>query len=538
VEAAARAGVSHLGVVDRDGLYGVVRAHGAAKEHGLALRLGATVTIQGHPPISLLVRDREGWGQLCRLVTLARRRVEKGRAEATFDEVCAHSGGLVAALHHGWTPDRAGPLVDAFERRVAAILSRRLEPGDRVRVGAATRLSQALDVPLVASNLPLMHDAARHRVADVLTCIRRRTTLTNAGRALLPGPERRLLDEAAFLDRFRDHPGAVRAGVDLAESLTFSLDELAYQYPHEVVPEGWTAMSWLVHLTEEGLAGRYPSGAGRGGEPYFLTVHDVVTFARSRASSARAGAGPPTRRSATASASPRSTPPGGNCSSSGSSAASGASRRTSTSTSSTSAARRSSSTSTPSTAGPGRADRRGHQLPGALGRPRGRQGAGPVPGPGGPAGQAPGPLGRGRHPRRIREAGMDPDDPTLRRLLDPDRSGPGLPPPPLPACRRLRDHPVPALRARPRRERRDGGPHRHRVGQGRHRRRRHAQGRLPGPGHAHLHPQVLPPHHRLREAIYPDHAGVLKDPSKTRSSTTCSAGPTPSGSSRSRAGPR
>jgi len=298
VEAAARAGVSHLGVVDRDGVYGLVRAHKAAGESGVSLVCGATLTVVGRPPVVLLAESSVGWAHLCRLLTEAQANAEKGRAEVGVDRVVAHAEGLFCVLRHGWTPERAATLREAFDGRLAVALVRRMEPGDRARARSADALAAALDIPILASNAPIFHAPERQRLADVLTCVRRRTTLEEAGYALSANAERVLLAEEAFHRRFADRPDAVRAALEVAERCRFSLEALKYQYPHEVVPEGWTPMGWLTELVRRGLCWRYPEGTPDKVQAmvahelrvieeldfpaYFLTVYDIVRFARGR----------------------------------------------------------------------------------------------------------------------------------------------------------------------------------------------------------------------------------------------------------------
>ncbi len=298
VRTAAEAGVAHLGLVDRDAVYGLVRAHKAAEEHGIHLVCGATVTLAGAPPVSLLVQNRQGWAALCRLLTDARHSAEKGRAETTVDRLLVQSEGLFVVLHHGWTAARSERIRDGFEGRCVVAVTRRLTPGDKRRVADARALAEALQVPLIASTQPLMHDTSKQPVTDVLTCIRRRTTLEKAGRSLMGNASRVLLAPADYADRFADLADARRAAVTLAERCTFSLGDLAYEYPHEVVPEGRTPMSWLTELTDDGLLERYPEGVPASVRAqvaheleliealdfpaYFLTVSDVVRFARSR----------------------------------------------------------------------------------------------------------------------------------------------------------------------------------------------------------------------------------------------------------------
>jgi error-prone DNA polymerase len=295
---AARLGISHLGIVDRDGIYGVVQAHKAAAECGIHLVCGATVTVREHPSVALLVQDARGWTSLCRILTRGRAEEPKGRSRVPLDTVLAHARGLTCVLRPGWTPTTASPLRDAFDGRLAVALTRELTPADAQRVPSALALAAALDVPAVASSDPRMHEASRRIVADVLTCIRRRTTLRAAGRALAANAERRLLAASVFRARYADLPDTVSAGVAIAERCSFSLSELRYGYPREVVPDGHTPMSWLRVLTEEGLGMRYPNGVPPSVRAsiehelqvieeldfpsYFLTVQDVVAFAKTQ----------------------------------------------------------------------------------------------------------------------------------------------------------------------------------------------------------------------------------------------------------------
>jgi len=298
IRAAALAGVSHLGIADRDGVYGLVRAYKAAREAGVRLVCGATITVRGRPPLVLLAETGEGWAHLCRVLVEGHKNAEKGRAEVDVDRVAARAGGLIALLRHGWEVEQAAVLREAFGERLAVAWTRRMGPGDRARGRHADALARALDVSVVASNEPLFHEPGRQRLADALTCIRRRTTLAEAGHALLANAERHVLSEEAFRTRFAERPDAVRAAIEVAERCAFSLDSLRYQYPHEVVPEGWTPLAWLAELVDRGLARRYPHGVPpevraqcdhelrvieeMDFPSYFLTVHDIVRFARER----------------------------------------------------------------------------------------------------------------------------------------------------------------------------------------------------------------------------------------------------------------
>jgi error-prone DNA polymerase len=298
VAAAHSKGLTHVGVVDRDGVYGLPRAHKAAKDEGIHLVCGATITLRDRPPVSLLVLAREGWKNLCRLISDARSTVEKGRAELDPARLVERASGLWCVLRPGWSVEAADSLREGFEGRLSVALTRQLQPGDRRRTWEAEALAAGLGAPLLASNDVLYHEPQRKRVADVLTGIRRSCTLEQAGLALGANAERHLLGPQELKARFADHPEALFHADDVAARCTFSLDELKYAYPREVVPDGWTPIGWLEKLVEDGLLGRYPAGVPDTVRAqvkyelgvitqldfpaYFLTVFDIVRFARSR----------------------------------------------------------------------------------------------------------------------------------------------------------------------------------------------------------------------------------------------------------------
>ncbi|TVQ86477.1 MAG: DNA polymerase III subunit alpha [Deltaproteobacteria bacterium] len=298
IETAAAAGLGGLAIVDRDGVYGLPRAWRAARAHDLQLICGATLTVEDQPSVVALVEDLSGWGALCRWLTRAHHRAAKGQASLELSHLAAGAPGITLLLRPGWTPQTAAALARAYPGRLGVLLSRQLGPGDARATEGALRLSRALGAPVVATNEVLYHSRDRSRVADVLTCIRRGCTLEQGGHALAANAERSLITEHEIRVKFADLPQAVDAAAAIAARCTFSLAELRYRYPHEVVPAGQTPMSWLRHLTEQGLERRYPGGLPaqvrercehelaiieRLQYPsYFLTVHDIVAFARSR----------------------------------------------------------------------------------------------------------------------------------------------------------------------------------------------------------------------------------------------------------------
>lgn len=307
VERAAALGYGALALTDQDGVHGVVRAHVAAKQAGLHLVHGSHVTVGDHPadapdpataesPLVLLVQDRGGWRSLCRLLTRGRRSCPKGRSLVTPDDVAAHSAGLLA-IYVG-APDAAWMWRDIFGERLSLGVSRHLVSEDTARNAAMERAGRALGVPLVAVGDVHTHDRSRQELQDVLACIRHRTTLEDAGRRLFPNGERTLRPREALGALYADRPQWLARAVELAGTCTFSLDELRYKFPEEHLPRGHTPMSWLRHLVAVGANERYggsvPDDVARTLDHelslidqldfagYFLTVWDIVRFARSQ----------------------------------------------------------------------------------------------------------------------------------------------------------------------------------------------------------------------------------------------------------------
>ncbi len=306
VEEAHRLGLPALALTDRDGVYGLVRAHVRARELGLRLIAGSQVTVQDGSVIVLLAQDRGGYANLCRLITAGRLRSPKGESAVTWEEVCAHSTGLLAL----WGGDRsllageadptevAGELREAFGDRLYGLLARHRR-AEEVREEARLRERAArYGLPLVAATELLYHTPARRRLQDLLTSIRHGVSLPEAGRRLKPNAEHSLKAPDAFAKLFVDDPPAVARTREIADRCAFSLAELRYRYPSERLPDGTTSAQWLCHLTFEGARRRY------GGEVppevtkqlekelalieamdypgYFLTMWEIVQFCRMR----------------------------------------------------------------------------------------------------------------------------------------------------------------------------------------------------------------------------------------------------------------
>jgi error-prone DNA polymerase len=290
---AAALGYRALALTDECSLAGVVRAHLAAREHGLKLVVGAEFRLADGTQLALLATDRRSYGALAALITTGRRRAPKGRyslARADI-EACAASG-LLALLLAGdgrW-------LAAHFPGRAWLAAELHCGPNDCARLEALREQSRASGLPLVAAGDVHMHLRSRRPLQDALTAIRLGTPLERCGQALYPNAERHLRARVRLAQIYP--PELLAASVAIAERCAFTLDELRYEYPEELVPAGETPASWLARLTAQGLAERFPDGvppkvqglvehelkliAELRYEPFFLTVHDVVQFARSR----------------------------------------------------------------------------------------------------------------------------------------------------------------------------------------------------------------------------------------------------------------
>jgi error-prone DNA polymerase len=355
VERAAQLGYSALAITDECSLAGVVRAHVAAKEHGLKLVVGAEFTLheaphprpriesgagslpQGEREFSalrfvLLATDREGYGNLSELITRGRRQAPKGEYRLTRADLERGLPGCLALL----LPAAEPSLVDArwlgerFPGNAWIAAELLCGPDDRARLDRLDRLSRDSGLPLAAAGDVHMHLRARRALQDTLTAIRLKCPVASAGHALLPSGERHLRRRERLARIYP--PELLIETLNVAERCHFSLDSLRYEYPEELVPAGETPVDWLRKLAAEGFRWRFgselvaplpfagegsgvrvPSSAAQGWgsrfaasqqvdiakaralvehelsliaqlqyEPYFLTVYDIVRFARSQ----------------------------------------------------------------------------------------------------------------------------------------------------------------------------------------------------------------------------------------------------------------
>src|SRR5437763_624299 len=310
-------GMDSLGIADRNTLAGVVRMHSACKDAGLKPLIGCRLDLteacpersrracpeQSRRTPSLLAYpvNRDGYGRLSRLLSLGKMRAEKGECELSLADVAMYAEDIAFIA---WPPDD----LDVFEaelkrlrqtlpslRHVAASWLYRGD--DNIRVERLDRLARANGCTILATNDVHYHAPDQRPLQDVVTCIREKVTIATAGYLLNPNAERHLKSPAEMARLFARWPHAIAATRAFADSLSFSLDELRYEYPRETVPEGRTPQRYLEHLTWEGAAQRWPEtvpdkvlGQLRHElglieqldfARYFLTVHDIVAVARS-----------------------------------------------------------------------------------------------------------------------------------------------------------------------------------------------------------------------------------------------------------------
>jgi len=299
VTQAVELGYQALALTDECSVAGVVRAHMAARQRPLKFIVGSEFRLSCGLKFAALAIDRHGYARLCRLITRGRRAGEKGSytlRRADLEELPPEHCWML------WVPGST-PLQEELEwlaarfpqhLRVAVELLR--EGADTLRLARLQELGARYGVPLLASGDVHMHVRARRRLQDALTAIRLKVPLTQAGTRLYPNGER-YLREPERLGRLYPRE-LLQETVAVAAQCTFSLDELRYEYPRELVPAGESAASHLRKLTEAGARWRWSGGvpereraaiehelaliAELNYEPYFLTVHDVVAFARAR----------------------------------------------------------------------------------------------------------------------------------------------------------------------------------------------------------------------------------------------------------------
>jgi error-prone DNA polymerase len=318
---AALLGMSGIGIADRNSVAGVVRAHVAWREvraqmPDFRLVVGARLVFADDTPdIVAYPMTRHGWGRLTRLLTLGNRRAVKGDCILHFDDLLEHADEIAFIA----LPLRTFASSRESDKNSHAKAQRREEEylwqlksktphlwlgatmprsgSDARKLAELAELSDTTGIPLLATNDALYATPEVRALHDIVTCIREGTTIQSAGRRLLANAERHLKSPEEMARLFRKYPKAIAATQDLLSRITFTLDDLKYEYPHEPVPPGWEPQDWLEHMVMEAANQRFPEGLpvlwrktideefrlirAKGYAYYFLTVHDVVRHARS-----------------------------------------------------------------------------------------------------------------------------------------------------------------------------------------------------------------------------------------------------------------
>jgi len=301
VQVALALGFDAIGIADRNTLAGVVRMHSACDAVGLKPLIGCRLDLKDAPSLLAYPIDRDGYGRLSRLLSLGKMRAEKGECDLSLSDVVEHCEGVAFIT---WPSDDLDDFEGELPRLRTALPSLRhvaaswlYRGDDNARIERLDRLARRHGCTILATNDVHYHAPDRRPLQDVVTCIREKVTLATAGYLLNPNAERHLKPAEEMERLFARWPHAISATRGFADSLNFSLNELRYEYPRETVPEGRTPQQHLEHLTWEGARHYW-------GEKipykvlkqlnyelqliekldfarYFLTVHDIVDFARS-----------------------------------------------------------------------------------------------------------------------------------------------------------------------------------------------------------------------------------------------------------------
>ena len=291
VGACAQFGMPAMALVDRNGVYGAPRFHMAAKKTSLRAHIGSEITCVHGVCYPLLAETREGYRNLCRLVTRMKLRAKKGEGAATLEELAEFSQGLICLTRQ---PDER--LLGIFGKyNVYAELQRHYHREEEARNQAIVESARRLGIPLVATNGVAYATPPERELLDVFTSVRNHVTLSTAGRLLERNSERHVKTPAEMTRLFADLPEATANTLEISSRLQFTLADLGYEFPRYPVPEGETMMSFLRQRVDEGARRRYQPYHDRAREQiehelalieklklpgYFLTVWDIVRFCK------------------------------------------------------------------------------------------------------------------------------------------------------------------------------------------------------------------------------------------------------------------
>jgi error-prone DNA polymerase len=302
VRTAKALGLAAIGVADRNSLAGVVRAWAKGREIGQRVLVGARLDFNdGTPSVLCYPADREAWGRLTRLLTLGQRRAPKGECWLKAPDLITHGEGQIILVVPPAKLDEAfeaslAKLTGVFAGRIWLLASRPYGGRDLKRLWWLDALGERLGAPMLAGGDVLYHGPERRALQDVLTCIREKRVITEAGLILEANAEHHLKSPDEMARLFVRWPAAVERTAQVAALVRFDLSELKYEYPDEPVPPGKTAIAHLRDLAWHGAAKRYSAGIPEKVSRlltheldlieeldfpnYFLTVHDIVAWAR------------------------------------------------------------------------------------------------------------------------------------------------------------------------------------------------------------------------------------------------------------------
>src|SRR6059036_3762015 len=284
-----------IALVDRDGVYGAARLALAATKAGVKPIVGSEITLADGSRLPLLVEDREGYQNLCRLITRMKLGAPKGSAALALDDLEPSTAGLVCLTGGARGPlaqrlaagddDGARQILEklvAFFGRSSCFVEvqRHYSREQEQMLQRLVTLARAARAPLVASNQPLFARPEGRSLADVFTCIREKTDLDHAGRRLLANGERSLKSAAAMTELFRDLPEALDNAGELALRLAFTLKDLGYRFPEFPLPPGQTPLGHLRELTERGVRARYGEESSLAARARRQVAHELDLMGR------------------------------------------------------------------------------------------------------------------------------------------------------------------------------------------------------------------------------------------------------------------
>lgn len=309
VDQAVAYGYKKIAITDRNTLAGIVRAHVAAKAKGISIIPACRLDLLDGPSLLAYPTDKDAYSRLSALLTLGNLRAEKGQCHLYRADVYAHIEGI---LFISIPPSELNTMFDfeedfkealaAYRKNIGSNLylaaTRTYQGDDQKKLFRLSQLAETLDIPMVATNDVHYHEAGRRELQDILTCVREKYTIHNAGFKLHSNAERYLKPAHEMQRLFRPYPDAIVRTQEIADACKFSLDSLEYIYPEEITSEGRSPMEELVHLTWQGANEKFSNAIPekvaatireelafmekRNLAAYFLTVHDLVRFARSR----------------------------------------------------------------------------------------------------------------------------------------------------------------------------------------------------------------------------------------------------------------